>query len=338
MKSRGTFKQLLLGSLLSVALTTTAVAAEFNLKVSHMFTSSHFVQTLVLEPWAKSIEEKSDGRVKIQIFSAGSAFGDASRQFDQVSRGAVDIAVGIPAIPRGRHPRTTLIELPFTVRTAEAGTRALMDIYEDHLKDDFPGTIPLSLTVTEPSAIHTRTPVNDLDDIKGLRLRAPTPSVTAVLNKLGATPVGLPPTQIYENVERGVVDGNVMPWGPVGAFKLYEVLKHHLNARVDTVSMYTLMNKKRYESMPPEIQKLFDDSVDYFTENWGNWWVETDNIAIEAAKESGNTIVELADDKREEWRSRLQDVIDEYLAEQEKETPGSIDIYNAMVTAIEKYQ
>lgn len=338
MSLKSAFKGLFAATSLLAVLATPAAAAEYNLRLSHMFTSSHFVQQLVLEPWAKSIEEKSDGRVKIQIFSSGSAFGDASRQFDQVRGGTVDIAVGIPAIPRGRHPLTTLIELPFTVATADAGTRALMDIYDDYLKDDFPGTIPLSLTVTQPSAIHTREAISDISEVKGLRLRAPTPSVTAMLNELGATPVGLPPTQIYENVERGVVDGNVMPWGPVGAFKLYEVLKHHLNAGVDTVSMYTLMNKKRYDSLPPDIQKLFDDSVEYFTENWGQWWADTDQVAIDAAREAGNTITDVSEEQRDEWRSSLQSVIDDYLAEQEKEKPGSIETYKAMQAALEKYQ
>ena len=226
-----------LGALVGLLPAGACLAAEFELKISHMFPPTHFIQTLVLEPWAKTIEEKSNGRVKMQIFAAGSALGDATRQFDQVRGGVVDIAIGIPAIPRGRHPRTTLIELPFTIKTAEAGTKALTQLYDPYLKDDFPGTVMLSLTVTEPSAIHTKTSVADLDQLKGMRLRAPTPSVTAILNALGATPVGLPPTQIYENVERGVVEGNVMPWGPVGAFKLHEVLKNHLNARLDAVAM-----------------------------------------------------------------------------------------------------
>lgn len=327
-----------MGTLAGLFSAGSAFAAEFDLKVSHMFPLSHFVQTLVLEPWAKSIEEKSNGRVKIQIFAAGSALGDASRQFDQVRGGVVDIAIGIPAIPRGRHPRTTLIELPFTIKTAEGGTKALTEIYDTHLKDDFPGTVMLSVTVTEPSAIHTKTPVADLDQVKGMRLRAPTPSVTAVLNALGATPVGLPPTQIYENVERGVVEGNVMPWGPVGAFKLHEVLKHHLNAKLDAVAMYTLMNERRYNSLPPDIKKLFDDSKVFFAANWGKWWKDTDQIAIDAAKKAGNTVRDLPDASRDAWRGRLQKVVDDYVAEQEKTVPGSRKIYDAMVTALKKYE
>lgn len=128
-----------LAALLGVLAGGSAVAAEIELKLSSMFPPTHFINTLALEPWARSIEQKSNGRVKITLFAAGSALGDATKQFDQVRAGVVDIAVGIPAIPRGRHPRTTLMELPFTVKTAEAGTKALLDIQEKYLKEDFPG-------------------------------------------------------------------------------------------------------------------------------------------------------------------------------------------------------
>lgn len=331
-------RTILIGALTAMLAGGGAKAAEFDLKVSHMFPPTHFIQTLVLQPWAKSIEEKSKGRVSIQIFAAGSALGDATRQFDQVRSGVVDIAIGIPAIPRGRHPRSTLIELPFTIKSAEAGTKVLMELYDKYLKDDFAGTVMLNLTVTEPSGIHTKTPVADLDQLKGMRLRAPTPSVTAMLNALGATPVGLPPTQIYENVERGVVEGNVMPWGPVGAFKLHEVLKNHLNARVDAVAMYTLMNERRYNSLPPDIKVLFDESRDFFAKNWGKWWKDTDQIAIDAAIKAGNTVRELPDASRNAWREKLSPVVKAYVDEQEKTVPGSREIYDAMVTALKKYE
>lgn len=327
-----------LGCTLVLLAGTASLAAEFELKMSHMFPPTHFIQTRALEPWAKSIEEKSGGRVHITIFAGGSALGDATKQFDQVRNGVVDIAVGIPAIPRGRHPRTTLMELPFTIKSSAAGTHALMDLYEKYLKADFPGTEILNLTITEPSAVHTKAAVADLDQLKGVRVRAPTPSVTAMLNAIGATPVGMPPGQIYESAERGVIDGNVMPWGPVGAFKLYEVFKNHLNARIDAVAMYTLMNEARYKALPPDIRKLFDDSHKHFTDVWSTLWKETDDKAIETAKAAGNKVVDMPDAKRNEWREKMKPVVDQYIAEQAKTVANSREIYDAMVVALKKYE
>jgi TRAP-type C4-dicarboxylate transport system substrate-binding protein len=314
-----------------------APAAEYELKMSSMFPPTHFINTRALEPWARSIEEKSGGRVKITLFAAGSALGDATKQFDQVRAGVVDIAVGIPAIPRGRHPRTILMELPFTIKSAAAGTKALADV-QDMLKDDFPGTHIINLTITEPSAVHTKKLISDLDELKGMRVRAPTPSVTAMLEAIGATPVGMPPGQIYESAERGVIDGNVMPWGPVGAFKLYELFKYHLNARIDAVTMYTLINQARYDSLPPDIKKLIDDGGPYFSKLWSTLWKETDDEAIAKAKKNGNHVADMPDAKRDAWRAKLKPVVDKYIDEQAKTLPNAHKIYDAMVAALKKYE
>ena len=186
--------------------------------------------------------------------------------------------------------------------------------------------------------MHTKAAVSDLDQLKGVRVRAPTPSVTAMLNAIGATPVGMPPGQIYESAERGVIDGNVMPWGPVGAFKLYEVFKNHLNARIDAVAMYTLMNEARYKALPPDIRKLFDDSHKHFTDVWSKLWKETDDKAIETAKAAGNKVVDMPDAKRNEWREKMKPAVDQYIAEQAKTVANSREIYDAMVVALKKYE
>lgn len=331
-------RKVLLAATLALLGGNAASAAEYELKMSLMFPPTHFIQTRAMEPWAKMIEQKTNGRVHFTIFSAGSALGDATKQFDQVRTGVVDVAVSIPAIPRGRHPRTTLMELPFTIKSSKAGTLALMELYDKYLKADYPGTVMLNMTITEPSAVHTRAPITDLDQLKGVRVRAPTPSVTAMLNAIGATPVGMPPTQIYESAERGVIDGNVMPWGPVGAFKIYEIFKNHLNARIDAVAMYTLMNENRYNSLPPDIRKAIDESKPFLVDTWTKLWKETDDAAIETARKAGNKIVDLPDARRNEWRTKMKPVVDQYIAEQAKTVPNSQEIYDAMAAALKKYE
>lgn len=311
-----------------------AQSAEFELKISTMFPSTHFIQTLALEPWAQAIEERTDGRVNFTFFPAGSSMGDATRQFDQARSGVVDVSVGIPAIPRGRHPRSVLIELPFTVPDSEIGTCALMKVQEE-VKPDYPDTHILYLTVTEPSAAHTTERIESLDELAGKRIRTPTPAITAMLEEIGATPVGMPPTEIYESVERGVVDGNIMPWGPVGAFKLWEVLEYHLDAGINPVAMYIVFNQAKYDSLPDDIRQVIDDTSAEFFANWGRWWQETDQEAIEAAKANGNEVIPMSDEARAEWQERLQPVIDNYLAnESDLPQEEAEAIYAAMLEAV----
>lgn len=317
-------------------------AQTVELKISHIFPSSHFNQTMVLKPWADEITAKTGGKVKFQIFAAGSALGDINKQFDQTRAGAVDIALALPGVPRARHPRTVLIELPFVVRKASTATRVLNEMYGKYLAADFPGVKMVTLTSTNAGSIHSRTkPIKDIADLKGMRVRSPTPPITAMLEFIGATPVGLPPTQIYENAEKGTIDAVVMPWGPVGAFKLQEVLSHHLDADSYIVTQYVIMNQKSYDSLPADARKVFDEvSAAHFTaERWGKVWTDTDATAIDAAKKRGHQIVPVAAETRNKWRQQLAPVIEKYLADEEKRgLKDARAIFAEMQRLIAKYE
>ena len=132
--------------------------------------------------------------------------------------------------------------------------------------------------------------------------------------------------------------GNVMPWGPVGAFKLYEVFKNHLNARIDAVAMYTLINETKYNALPPDIKKLIDYGGPHFTTLWSTLWKTTDDAAIETAKKAGNKVNEMPDAKRDAWRTKLKPVVDKYIDEQAKTLPNSRELYDTMVVTLKKYE
>ncbi|MDZ5697480.1 TRAP transporter substrate-binding protein [Chelativorans sp. M5D2P16] len=313
---------------------TGAAAAEYELKMSSMFPSTHFINTMAMQPWADEIEKRTGGRVHFTLFPAGSALGDATKQFDQARTGVVDVSVGIPSIPRGRHPKSVLVELPFTVPNSEIGTCAMMAM-KDEMSSDYPDTRVLYLTVTEPSGAHTSKPIKTLDDLKGLRIRTPTSAITAMLEEIGAVPVGMPPTEIYESVERGVIDGNIMPWGPVGAFKLHEVLGYHLDAAINPVAMYIVFNQRKFDSLPEDVRQVIDEVSDEVFSNWGRWWHETDQEAVEMARAAGNEIVPMSDEDREAWRERLQPVIDNYLTnESDMEVEKAETTYAAILDAV----
>ncbi|HEY7610721.1 MAG TPA: TRAP transporter substrate-binding protein [Alphaproteobacteria bacterium] len=331
-----------LGGLGLAALASLASAETVELKISHIFPSSHFNQTRVLQPWADEITKKTGGKVKFAIYASGSALGDINKQFDQTRAGAVDISLALPGVPRARHPRTVLMELPFVVRKASTATKVLNEMYDKYLKPDFPGVKMITLTSTNAGSIHSRTkPIKDIADLKGMRVRSPTPPITAMLEFIGATPVGLPPTQIYENAEKGTIDAVVMPWGPVGAFKLQEVLSHHLDADSYVVTQYIIMNQKSYDSLAPDVRKVFDEvSAQHFTaEKWGKIWTDTDEEAVEAAKKRGHKIEPVAAETRNKWRRQLQPVIDKYLAEQEKGGLKNVrEIFAEMQKLIGQYE
>jgi TRAP-type C4-dicarboxylate transport system substrate-binding protein len=299
-----------------------AHAETITLKISHFLPSSHPTQVDFLEPWAEALKDKTDGRVAVEIYPAGSAFGHVAKQLDQVRAGVVDIAHGLTGIPRGRLPRTLVMDMPFLVKTADAASRTLWDLYtEGHIAEDYRGLKVLALHAHNAGLIHTRdTQVRTMEDLEGLRLRTPSQAISMMLESLGANPVGMPPTQVYENLQKGVLDGNVFPYEAVHGFKLYEVLDYHLDAKAYTTSFYFVMNQRKYDSLPQDVRAAIDELTGQTLVNkFGPWWDAWDQAGIADIKAVGNPIITLSDAERDRWRAALAPMIDAYLDEIESQ-------------------
>ncbi|WP_299908723.1 TRAP transporter substrate-binding protein DctP [uncultured Paracoccus sp.] len=182
---------------------------------------------------------------------------------------------------------------------------------------------------------HTSKKVVALDDLKGMRIRTPTPAILAMLEHVGATPVGMPPAEIYESVERGVIEGNIAPWGPIGAFKLWEVLDYHIDPGINPVAMYTVMNPRRYDALPDELKGLIDETSAEVFADWRRIWKETDQEAIDAATADGDEITTMSAEEREAWHERLAPVVDTFLnVNGDMEADAAKELYAQILGAV----
>ncbi len=314
---------------------------KINLKIAHYVPAVHGLQTDFIAPWAREIETKTNGAVTFQISAANSALGQAQNQLDQVLNGITDIAFGLCGNPRGRMTRSLIIEMPFLVRTAEAGSRALWNLYPKYLKDDYKGIKPLLLMTHNGGLIHTKDKrIEKPEDLRGLRLRTPSPTVSMMLEFLGATPVGMPPGQAYENLQKGVIDGAAFPWDPVRAFKIDEVTKFHLDAKLYTASFWFGMNQRKFDSLPKDLQKVIDDaSGEALLKKVQGWWDTWDAAGKAAAQARSSTIVTLDKAAREQWERTLVPMFNKAMVEFEGQgVSNAREIYIEMQRQVGKYQ
>lgn len=299
---------------LGLTLATSGQAEE--LKVSHYLPPSHGFQQDFLEPWLEEIEAASGGELSFRLYDGTSSFGKVDRQADQVRVGVVDIALGLRGLPRGRFPHSSVMELPFMVKDAGAGSRALWQLYEEgRLGDDYQGYKVLALFVHDGGLFHTReTPIRSLDDLKGLRIRTPSEAISDMLSFVGASPVGLPPAAIYENLEKGVIDGLVATWDLVYTVRGNEVVRHHTDADAYTSAFYVLMSQRRFDSLSPDAQAAIDGlSGEALVRRFDAWWEKWEAVGREDARQRGQEVITIDDATRAEWRQQLQPMIDAYL-------------------------
>jgi TRAP-type C4-dicarboxylate transport system substrate-binding protein len=296
---------------------TTAAADPITLKFSHFLGPTSFFQADVVEPWAKELEAKTNGQVKVEIFNAASPLGKPTEQANQVKAGTVDIALGLRGAEGDKFPGSSIIELPFLVPNALAGSRALWGLYSDGtLADEYKDYKVLALFVHNPGLIHTANKrVVNLADLKGLRFRAPNKTVAAALEHVGATPVILQVNEVMEAVKSGRIDGIVTNWGnPLQGFNDY--MKFHTDTQFYTAAFFIVMNREKYQSLPADVRRAIDElSGEPWSAKFGPLWDKWDQPVRADASGPRHEIIAPDTATMAAWREGLRPVTERYLAD-----------------------
>jgi len=290
--------------------------AEVTLKMSNYLPPMHGFTRDFMVPFGEELKERTGGKVEVEVLDATTAFGKIDRQADQVRAGVIDIALGLNGIPRDRFVASSIMEMPFLVERAGSGSRAMWELFkEGAFGGEYDNFHVLGLMVHNGGLIHTvDKPVRTLDDLAGLRLRTPSPAVSAMLEELGASPVGMPPSAIYENLQKASLDGVITTWDLVGAIRANELLKYHTDAAAYAAGFHIVMNKKSYARLSDDVREVFDAMTgDALVAKMGDWWDAWDTRGREDAVARGNEIITIDDETRAAWKTRLDPMITGYL-------------------------
>jgi TRAP-type transport system periplasmic protein len=230
------------------------------LKFATGFSPKHTMQTKVFEPWAEKIGKMTDGQVKVTFFPGG-ALGKTPDHYDLAEKGIADIAYTLQDYTPGRFPLTTVFELPFMITSATQTSVAMWKVFEQfpEFQKEY-GKVKLLALFCHPAGGFntTKKPIEAIEDLRGMKFRTASPHVTEALKIFGAVPVNMPVTETYTALERGVIEGTVLPWEGNFVFKLAEILKYGTETQFYTMSMMVVMNKRKFESLPEDIKKAID--------------------------------------------------------------------------------
>ena len=191
--------------------------------------------------------------------------------------------------------------------------------------------------------IHANKPVRTLDDMKGLKLRAPTRLAGEALRALGASPVGMPIPQVPESLAQRVIDGTVVPWEVVPSIKVQELVKNHTeipgSPTLYTATFVLAMNKAKYEGLPDDLKKIIDaNSGQAAATAAGKVWDEQADVVSAMVKARGNTIMVLAEDEKERWRKATDPVIESWLKTVKDRGLDGQKLLDAARAAIKKHE
>jgi len=320
----GTF-WIVLVSLLSIALISPvcqAASPEFTLSYSNFFPPANKVSVLS-EQWCREVEKRTNGRVKVNYYP-GSALTKPSQTYDAVVKGIADIGLTFVGYTRGRFPLTALFELPLGIKTAYEGTMLANAYYEKFKPKELEDVKIIYFHSSAPHHIFAKRPIPTLEALKGMKIRAGG-SAGEVVEALGGVPVSMPMSDAYDALAKGVVDGIEAPFEPMKGFRLAEVVDNCtiLNKFYAGLA-FVVMNKRKWDSLPPDIQETIDKINAEWIEKQGRLWDELEEEGKEVFLAKGGKILTFSDAENALLDQRLQPIIDEYVKKtNEQGLPGA---------------
>jgi TRAP-type transport system periplasmic protein len=279
---------------------------------SNFFPAPH-KHSILAEQWCKEIEKRTNGRVKISYFPGGTLT-PAAQIYDGVVKGISDIGFSCFAYTRGKFPLTEVIDLPIGLKDGTTATRLINEYYKKFKPKEIDEVKVMYLHAHGPGMLHTKKPVNKLEDLKGMKIRA-TGLASKIVTALGGSPVGTTMPETYDALRTGVAEGAMAPFEALQGFKWGEVINSSTVAYGSGYStgMFIVMNKNKWNSLPPDIQKVFTEVNEEWIEKQARAWDEIEKEGIDFTQKRGNKIIRLTKEEDARWAATVKPIVDEYV-------------------------
>jgi len=309
---------LALGAVALSGITTAPQAQE--VRLSTMVPPVHVIYREILTPWAADVAKATNGAVKVTLYPSMQLGGKPPELFRQTVDGVVDLAFTLPGYTSPAFPRVGIIELPGLKDDGLAATNMMWDLLDPYLLPEFEGTKVIALWGAEDAGLMSRGKAfRSMDDLKGLRMRSPSAAQAKQLQYMGAVPIAAPITEVYPGLERGTMDGAMVPFTTILDFRLGEVAKGFtISGPIFGRSVFLVaMNKKKYDSLSPDARAAIDRlSGRQLSLKATDVYIKRAAEAVESVRGKAD-VVTLSQSEQQRISKTLRPIIDEWIKEME---------------------
>jgi TRAP-type C4-dicarboxylate transport system substrate-binding protein len=210
------------------------------------------------KPILREMEAATDGKIKFEEYF-GQTLSKGPDAWEATKAGIADDSWCFHGYWSGMTPLADVLSLPFMpFESAEQASGIFWQLYEEFpsLNAQFDDNKILFVWTSTPYfIINSKKEIKTLEDLKGLKLRVTGGPPTEMMKLLEASPVmvGMPDT--YVEIQKGVIDGMLVPWEALYTFKQYEVVKYYTYVPTVTVYFSNAMNWDAWNSLPSDVQE-----------------------------------------------------------------------------------
>ena len=217
-------------------------------------------------PFIEEIEKRTNSRLQITPYPVNSIVAP-SELLTATAEGVIECAMSTPAYDTGLIPESYIASgLPYVWTDISEPTdffynnREAWDIMDKAYAAKDVKLIAV-LTPNDPLSFLTMFPVNKVSDFKGKLVRSPG-SWSSLVSGTGASQVNMPLSDVYESLEKGVIDGVFMSISGLSDFKWNEVVKYVMMPTVlVSGGADVIVNQKAFNELQPDLQKIFVDTA-----------------------------------------------------------------------------
>jgi TRAP-type C4-dicarboxylate transport system substrate-binding protein len=317
MKRKGITVMVMVAFLFMISLLSVPAQAQIKLSYAN-FPPAPTFPCVQMERWKTEVEKRTDGKVKVDTYPGGTLL-TAKNMFDGVIAGTADIGCLATSYQPGAFPVVEAVDLPLGWHSATVASLSLWDLVDKYKPKEFEKVKVLTMFTCPPANIMSMKPIRSLADMKGYELRA-SGTGAKILELLGAAPVAMPQSDVPEALQKGVIKGNVSSLEVLKDFKYAEYCRNVTgNVNLFVVSFAVVMNQAKWNSLPNDVKKVFDD----LRKEQALWTGEyVDNHVKEALKWSKETFKDfkmfsLSKDELSRWYALLKPMKDKYLKDYE---------------------
>jgi len=305
------------------------------LSFSHHEPAESWFNKLFMD-FATEIEKRTNGQVKITVYP-GAALLKPNQVYEGIIKGVADIGTSTCSYTPGRFPLTEVIDLPIGTRSSWQGSHIAWEIYKKFQPTEFEEAKLLYLWTSPSSHINTKKPVNKLEDMKGLKIRC-APGARPMMDALGAVPIGIPISDTYTGLERGTFDGTLGPYQVLKSFRLAEVIKYTTEAYFYAGYWFVSMNRDKWNSLSPELKKIFEEVSEKFVDISGRRNDEADLVGKALSLSLGNKVITLPSEELARWDEHFRPILDKWVAEKEAKGFPARAALNEVFSLQKKYK
>jgi len=300
--------------------------------------TTHVFHKGVIEPWAKEIETRSKGLIKIKMFPGGTLH--KARDFIEAMKADItDVTYCWPFYRPDMFHLCHVFDLPGAYPNGYLGGRVAEELYKEYFKAEWEAE-GMSLGWYGTLAaydLNTTRPVNKLEDLKGMKLRSSGGLMSEAISALGAVPVSIPPQDTYAAMQTGVVDGCILSPTSMTSYKHHQVAKYITRAGIMGLAVPVGFNPATWKKLPANAKEIIYAVNREAVMLWGKVSEEGAQKSLEIWKREKGTIIDLPKEERKRFVSAVENMWEKFIEKNEKEGRPARKLVKDLRERVEKY-